>query len=298
MDKIKVAITELLDKLGTSDFWIGLGWIVFKIILILVAAKVLMNFGRIMIERVLSHRTMRMDERRGKTIIALLINILRYVVYFLAVLTVLSNIGVNVTTLVAGAGVAGLAIGFGAQSLVKDVITGFFIIFEDQFGVGDNVMINTNLQIRGNVEEVGLRITKVRAYTGEIHIIPNSQIMQVTNYSKTNSLAVVDISVAFEEDLQRVYEVLKAVGVQVQLENENVVGEPQVLGVQTFGPSNAVVRMTLDCKPMEHYGVGRILRHEIMKAFIKEGIEIPYPKQVALFPGQAEVDEKKAAAGN
>ncbi|ARU60884.1 mechanosensitive ion channel protein MscS [Tumebacillus avium] len=296
METIQKTLANLGATLASTEFWLGLGWIVFKIVLILVAAKLVMNLGRVMIERVLSHRTMRMDERRGKTIIALLLNVMRYVVYFLVVLMILSNIGINVTTLIAGAGVAGLAIGFGAQSLVKDVITGFFIIFEDQFGVGDNVMINTNLQIRGNVEEVGLRISKVRAYTGEIHIIPNSQIQQVTNFSKTNSLAVVDVSVAYEEDLQKVFAVMKEVGHAVQAENENVLGDPQVLGVQMIGPHNVVVRMTMDCKPMEHYGVGRELRQKIKEAFDREGIEIPYPKQVALFPGQSDMDEQKKAA--
>ncbi|ASS73570.1 hypothetical protein CIG75_00330 [Tumebacillus algifaecis] len=292
------ALANLGASLTSTDFWLGLGWMLFKIVMILVVGKIVMKLWRLMVVRVISHRTMRMDERRGKTIVSLLLNVMRYVVYFLVLLTILSNIGLDVSTLLAGAGVAGLAIGFGAQSLVKDVITGFFIIFEDQFGVGDNVMINTNLQIRGNVAEVGLRITKVRAYTGEIHIIPNSQIRQVTNFSKSNSLAVVDVSVAFEEDLQHVYEVLKQVGLEVQAENENVLGEPQVLGVQMIGPSVVVVRMTMECKPMEHFGVGRFLRYKIKEAFEREGIEIPYPKQVALFPGQPSAEEKQAAAGS
>ncbi len=276
-------IVRMKTTLIDPDFWLNIGWVVFKIVLILVLAKLAVRFGNVIIERTISHRAMRLDERRSKTLTTLLLNMSRYVVYFFVFLTVLANLGLDITTLIAGAGVAGLAIGFGAQSFVKDVITGFFIIFEDQFGVGDNVMINTNLQIRGNVDEVGLRITKVRAYTGEIHIIPNSQIQQVTNYSKTSSLAVIDVSVAFEEDLEKVFAVLRRIGEESVGQVEHMTGEPQVLGVQMFGQSEVVVRMTVECAPMEHFAVARELRKRVKEEFTKEGIEIPYPKQVHLF---------------
>jgi small conductance mechanosensitive channel len=163
------------------------------------------------------------------------------------------------------------------------VITGFFIIFEDQFGVGDNVMINTNLQIRGNIDEVGLRITKVRAYTGEMHIIPNSQILQVTNYSKTSSLAILDVAVSFEEDLEKVFDVLRRVGAEAEGQVENMTGVPEVLGLQMMGPSQMIVRMTVECAPMEQFAVSRVLRKRIKEAFEREGIAIPYPKNVTVF---------------
>ncbi|MGZ4107014.1 MAG: mechanosensitive ion channel family protein [Tumebacillaceae bacterium] len=287
--------TKFLDNTGTKlidpDFWMAIGWGLVKIILILALAKITIRVGNTAIEKILSHRAVRMDERRSRTLTTLLTNMMRYAVYFFVALTILSNLGFNVTTLIAGAGVAGLAFGFGAQSLVKDVITGFFIIFEDQFGVGDTVMINTKNEIRGNVEEVGLRITKIRAYTGEMHIIPNSQIQQVTNYSKTNSLAVLDVSVAYEEDLRRVFDVLHEVGKAAHDELEGIVGEPQVLGVQMFAASEVIVRMTVDCRPTENFSVARELRKRIKEAFDAQGIEIPYPKQVNLH-----VDNKLADA--
>lgn len=292
--------TKFLDNTGSKmidpDFWMGIGWGLLKIILILVLAKITIRVGNATIEKILTHRAVRMDERRSRTLTTLLTNMMRYAVYFFVALTILSNLGFNVTTLIAGAGVAGLAFGFGAQSLVKDVITGFFIIFEDQFGVGDTVMINTKNEIRGNVEEVGLRITKIRAYTGEMHIIPNSQIQQVTNYSKTNSLAVLDISVAYEEDLRRVFEVLQEIGNAAHDELPGIVGEPQVLGVQMFGASEVVVRMTVDCKPTENFAVARDLRKRIKEAFDREGIEIPYPKQVTLYHN-TQLEELKPQQG-
>lgn len=289
MDTLSQLYAQFSATVISPDFWMNILWVIVKIALIILIAKFIMRFADRAITRLLSHRAMRMDERRAKTMTTLLINVLHYAVYFIVGLTILANLGINVTTLIAGAGVVGLAIGFGAQSLVKDVITGFFIIFEDQFGVGDNVMINTNIEIRGNIEEVGLRITKIRAYTGEIHILANSQIQQVTNYSKANSLAVLDISVAYEEDLQKVFQVLEAVGAEAHDEIDTILNKPQVLGVQMFGASEVVVRMTADCKPMEHYAVARELRRRVKIAFDREGIEIPYPKQVTMFNGKATV---------
>ena len=284
MQSFIATFSKLKETVVSPEFWISVGWVVLKIALILIIAKVAIRVANSVVGRVLGHRAVRLDERRSKTLTTLVLNVMRYAVYFFVVLTVLANLGLDVTTLIAGAGVAGLAIGFGAQSLVKDVITGFFIIFEDQMGVGDNVMINMNPNLRGNVEEVGLRITRVRAYTGEMHIISNAQINQITNYSKTNSLAVVDVSVAYEEDLERVFAVLKDVGYQAKVDMEAIVGEPQVLGVQTFGAHDVVVRMTMDCKPMENSPVARELRKRIKARFDQEGIEIPYPKTV-LFGG-------------
>ncbi|MGB8956435.1 MAG: mechanosensitive ion channel family protein [Tumebacillaceae bacterium] len=284
---------KLKETVVSPEFWLSVGWIVVKIALILIIAKVAVRVANTLVGRVLGHRAVRLDERRSKTLTTLVLNVMRYVVYFFVVLTVLANLGLDVSTLIAGAGVAGLAIGFGAQSLVKDVITGFFIIFEDQMGVGDNVMINMKPELRGNVEEVGLRITRVRAYTGEMHVISNAQIMQVTNYSKTNSLAVVDVSVAYEEDLERVFAVLKDVGYQAKEDLDTIVGEPQVLGVQTFGAHDVVVRMTMDCKPMENFPVARELRKRIKARFDEEGIEIPYPKTVLFGGNVADADNKE-----
>lgn len=285
MDTIAKLWERMLDKLASPEFWTLIGMAALKIVVILILARIVLKIADVAIVRGLGHKAIRMDERRSNTLTKLLLNVVHYVVYFLVGLTILNNLGLDVTTLIAGAGVAGLAIGFGAQSLVKDVITGFFLIFEDQFGVGDHVMINTNNQVVGNVIEVGLRISKVRAFTGEVHIIPNGQITQVTNYSKANSLAVLDFSVAYESDLDKVYAVLEEVGKKAKEELETIVAEPVVAGLQMFGASDVVVRMTVETLPMEHYVVGRAIRKMVKEAFDREGIEIPYPKQVNYFVG-------------
>ncbi|GAX89124.1 mechanosensitive ion channel family protein [Effusibacillus lacus] len=276
---------KMIEKTSNPAFWEDLlsGFFngLVKIAVLLVLAKIVIRLGSGAINRLLMNRAVRWDERRSRTLSVLSTNVLKYVVYFFVAITILEQF-IEIKTLLAGAGIVGLAVGFGAQSLVKDVITGFFIIVEDQFAVGDEIQTAT---YRGTVEEIGLRITTIRAWTGEVHIIPNGQITNVTNFSKANSLAVIDVGVAYEEDLDRVFETLKEVLRKAQEELPTIVGEPQVLGVQNFGPSEVTVRVTADCVPTKHIPVARELRRRIKQAFDEKGIEIPYPKQVLMTPG-------------
>src|SRR5690625_635199 len=140
----------------------------------------------------------RVSDRREKTLHKLLDNTLVYSIYIIVFMTILQTLGVKVGALLAGAGVAGLAIGFGAQSLVKDIIAGFFIVFEDQFSVGDYVSVSG---AEGTVEEIGLRTTKIKSWTGERFVIPNGNISEVINYSIHNGLAIVDINIPYESDI-------------------------------------------------------------------------------------------------
>lgn len=249
-----------------------------KILFILIAARFIVKIGSAAIERsILNKETLRFDTRRTKTIARLVRNILTYTVYFIALLLVLGQMNFNLAPLLAGAGVLGLAIGFGAQNLVRDVITGFFIIFEDQFAVGD--MIQTG-NFKGVVEEIGLRITKIRNWTGEIHIIPNGSIVEVTNFSIHNSVAVVDISVAYEADIDQAMKVIQETVKVTYKDDENMVKEPEVLGVQTLGASDVIIRVVAECKPMTQFVVARKMNAELKKALDKNGIEIPYPRVV------------------
>ncbi|NRK74326.1 mechanosensitive ion channel, partial [Salmonella enterica subsp. enterica serovar Typhi] len=138
---------------------------------------------------------------------------------------------IDVKALLAGAGIVGLAVGFGAQSLVKDIITGFFIIFEDQFSVGDQVRIGT---YEGVVEEIGLRTTKIKGFTGEVNIIPNGSIIEVTNFSINNSKAIVDVSIAYQGDINRAEKVIQELIEKLPEQYEDIVGVPELLGVQNI----------------------------------------------------------------
>lgn len=284
LNRFQEIYTYLWSSLTNADLWLAVLYGLIKIIFVLIAAKVIISVGSAAFARLFENRAMRLEERRMRTLTVLCSNVLRYVVYFFVFMTILEQLHFEIKTLLAGAGIVGLAVGFGAQSLVKDVITGFFIIFEDQFGVGDQIQTG---KYNGTVEAIGLRITKIRAWTGEVHIIPNGQITDVTNFSKANSLAVIDIGVSYEEKLERVFDTLKEVLIKAQLELDAIVGEPQVLGVQNFGPAEMVVRVTADCRPTENIPVSRELRKRIKKAFDEKGIQIPYPKPVPVTAGTA-----------
>lgn len=244
------------------------------------ASRILIRIFYRFVDHVIANREdkpLTVRVRRTRTMGKLLRNTVSYTVNFFTILLVLDQLGFKLLPLLAGAGVVGLAIGFGAQNLVRDVITGFFIIFEDQFGVGDVVQIG---QVKGTVEEIGLRVTKIKGWTGEIHIIPNGTIQQVANFSIHNSVAVIDVSVAYEADIDKAIRVLKETAMEVYKKNEDIVEEPEVLGVQSLGASEILLRVTAECKPNTHFAAGRIMNEEIKKAFDRNGIEIPYPKMV------------------
>lgn len=250
---------------------------IIQIVLLFIASRISIRVLYHLVSKFLNSKAMRADERRRNTMISLLHNIIRYAVYFIYILMTLQILGFHIETLLAGAGIAGVAIGFGAQSLIKDVLTGFFILFEDQYGVGDSVQIN---QFSGTVIHIGLRITRVQAWTGEIEIIPNGQITTVTNYSKSNSIAVIDISVSYDTDIPYATAVMKSVMDQLKNENENIVGSVAVLGVLSLNASDISLRATAECVPTKQSGVERMARQKIKEAFDREKIEMPYPQTV------------------
>jgi moderate conductance mechanosensitive channel len=269
---------NIYQHVTNTEMWIDIGMIALKIIAIIVLSRILISIVQAAVNKVFTHRQgnkLQLDQRRVDTMRVLVNNVAQYAIYFLALLMVLQQMGIDLRPVLVSAGVLGLAVGFGAQSLVRDIITGFFIIFEDQFAVGDYVTINN---MTGTVQEIGLRITKLRSWTGEVFIFPNGTINQVTNFSLANTLAVVDVSVAYEEDLDQVESVLKDILKQAKTEIPDVVEDPQILGVQALGPSEVVMRIIAECKPNTHTPVSRNLRAMIKTEFIKRGIEIPYPK--------------------
>jgi small-conductance mechanosensitive channel len=280
MTELEKETQEVIEKTLNEELWINVGQVSLKILAIIIIGAIVIKVGKAAIIRAFKVRQMsplRISERREATILKLLQSVLAYAVYFIAIIMILSNLGVNVSAILAGAGVVGLAVGFGAQSLVKDIITGFFIIFEDQFAVGDHVKIG---QFEGDVEMIGLRTTKIKSWTGEVNIIPNGSIIEVTNFSLHNSLAVVDISVAYEEDIQRVEAIIQDLLLSLKDKYEDIVNPPELLGVQTLAPSEVMLRVTVETLPMRHVYIARQLRREIRQCLDQHGINIPYPKMV------------------
>lgn len=219
------------------------------------------------------------EQRRADTLSTILKSVFRYAIYFIGIMTI-AGFFVEVTSLIAVAGVGSLAIGFGAQSLVKDVVTGFFIFLEDQFSVGDYI---TTGGFGGIVEVMGLRTTLIRDFGGDLHIIPNGGITHVTNHSRGNMRAMIDVGIAYEQDIQRAIGILNALCERVAKDNDNIIDGPYVLGVQELGDSSVNIRITAQTVNMEQWAVERLLRQEIKETFDKEGIEIPYPKNVIYY---------------
>ncbi|WP_370454574.1 mechanosensitive ion channel family protein [Geobacillus sp. C56-T2] len=273
-------VDELLAFLTDETLWLEIGKGALKIVLIFLVCAVAVKVLKVAVHnmfRVREKAPIRISERREATLVRLLDNVITYVLYFIALLMILDTFGVPVKGLLAGAGVVGLAVGFGAQSLVKDVITGFFIIFEDQFAVGDYVRIGN---FEGYVEEIGLRVTKIKSWTGEVHILPNGSIIEVTNFSLHNSLAVVDVSIAYEEDIEEAEQAIRELLPQLPAKYEDMVAPPELLGVQNLASSEVILRITCETKPMRHLAVARAIRKEVKMLLDERGIEIPYPRLV------------------
>lgn len=266
----------------TIDNYMTIGLKIIKIILICIAANILIRVGSFLIRSIFDSQArsrVSINKTKNETLKALTKSILRYTVYFIAVLMILGELGVNTSSILATAGIGGLAIGFGAQSLVKDVISGFFIIFEDQYGVGDFVKIQ---DITGTVEEIGLRITKIRGFKGDINIIPNGQITVVTNYSRENSAAVVEVNLAYENDIDKAIAIMEKVSREYAAQNPDIVEEPKVFGITAMDHVGITLRLVARTLPLKHWGVERELRKLIKEAFDENNIQISYPRFVIL----------------
>ncbi|MBN2242833.1 MAG: mechanosensitive ion channel family protein [Acidobacteria bacterium] len=230
--------------------------------------------------------TMSESEKRARTL-GKIINSAGYVLIIgIAFTMVLSEFNMDIMPIITGAGIAGLAIGFGAQNLVRDVISGFFLILEDQIRVGDVVRINGT---GGVVESIKLRTTVLRDLQGTVHIFPNGEIKQVSNMTKEYSYAVLDVGVAYKESVDDVMEILKGVGEELQRDAEfgALLMEPlEILGVDAFADSQVTLRIRVKTLPLKQWTVERELRRRIKNTFDAAGIEIPFP-HVSVYFGDA-----------
>ncbi len=231
--------------------------------------------------------TMNEREKRAATLGKVLRNIISAAIWSVALLMILKELKIDIGPLLAGVGIIGLAVGFGAQSLVKDIVAGMFILVENQYDVGDVIKV---AGASGKVEKVTLRSTRLRDAEGKVHIIPNGSMDVVTNMTKRYSRFVLDIGVAYKEDVDEVMALLKEIGDELQADPEfggKIIEPLQVLGVQDFADSAVVIRSLFTTKPMEQWGIGREFRRRIKNTFDAKGIEIPFPHQT-IYLGEAE----------
>ncbi|HXL18001.1 MAG TPA: mechanosensitive ion channel family protein, partial [Streptosporangiaceae bacterium] len=203
------------------------------------------------------------------------------IMYCATVVAVATRIGIPITSLVAPAAVAAVALGFGAQRIVQDILAGFFIITERQYGFGDLIRLtvpNSTLPAQGTVEDVTLRVTSVRTVDGELVITPNGQITQVTNLSRDWARAVVDVPVPAAMDVNQVTDALRLIGEQAYEEpdlRQLLLDQPTVMGVQSIDVNEFQVRLVARTLPGKQFDVGRILRARIAAVFRSEGIHLP-----------------------
>jgi small-conductance mechanosensitive channel len=214
-------------------------------------------------------------EQRAKAVGQLLRSVVAFTVWGIALLLIFSILGINVAPLLASASVVGVALGFGAQTLVKDFLAGIFLIIEDQFGVGDVVDLGPAM---GTVEEITLRVTRLRDLTGIVWYVRNGEILRVANRSQGWTLAIVDIPVAYKEDLERVRNVIDRVGQETDADSaydDVLLGVPTYAGVESVTGDAVFVRITAKAAPTQQIPASRAIREKVKVAFDRQGIKVP-----------------------
>jgi len=219
-------------------------------------------------------------EERAKTLSDVFNTTTTVVVFIIVILMILPELGIAIAPLIAGAGIIGLAVGFGAQNLVRDYLVGLFIIIEDQYAIGDVVRVG---DITGQVEILNLRRTALRDLDGIQHNIPNGEVKIASNYTKDWSRINLDVPVSYSSDIDKVTAILNRVGKELAEDpqyKDFLLEAPQVLGLDRFGESEIVLKMLGKTKPLKQWDMTRELRKRIKKTFDQEGIEIPFPQRV------------------
>ncbi len=216
-------------------------------------------------------------QKRARTISKIISNAALVIIISVSAMMVLSEFGMNIAPIITGAGVVGLAVGFGAQNLVRDVISGFFLILEDQIRVGDMAKING---IGGMVETIRLRTTTLRDFEGTVHIFPNGGINSVANMTKEYSYCVIDVGVAYKEKVDEVMELLEQIGAEFEKDPNcasMALGPLEILGVDDLAESQVTIKIRIKTLPLKQWAVGRELRRRIKNTFDNKNIEMPFP---------------------
>lgn len=217
------------------------------------------------------------NQQRVQALMAVLSSIVAVIIRLIGLFTVLGVLGINLGPLIAGAGIAGVALGFGAQSLVKDYLSGMLMLIEDQFGVGDVIDVG---EANGVVEQVSLRTTRLRSIDGTVWHVPNGEIRRVGNMSQNWSRFVLDVNVAYEAEVSNAIDALTELLQEFSHDaqwSSKLIGPPEVLGVESLSPTAVVVRMVVTTLPAQQWSVGRELRKRVKDRFDELGIDIPHP---------------------
>lgn len=277
------AATLIVRRFETLESFAPYGPLLIRIISLFFAASVVVELSRILIARLLPRAAADTTEdagRRRQTFVSIIQGLIKYAIYFCVSMMVLSDIGVDPTPILAGAGIVGLTVGLGAQKIVQDMVNGLFLLFEDQILQGDYVRVDDT---EGVVEQLSLRITRIRDRYGRLHLLRNGEIQNVINYSRGWTLAVVDMSVAYESDLARALEVMQEVTAELPEQlPDAVTSPPEIKGIEAIDESCLRVRIETRVAPGRHFEVKRALHRLLVDGFNANGLEIPYPKAVEI----------------
>lgn len=281
-----------MENLITVEFWQNvyeksLTWIitelppiVIMLIVVLISLRLLKAaFNRL--AKIILKRSQEAEdkeaEKRVNTLIGIVRGITKIVIWAIFIMTVLKKVGIDIGPIIASAGIIGLAVGFGAQELVRDVISGFFMLLENQIRTGDVAVINGT---GGLVEKIEMRTITLRDFSGVVHIFQNGKINTLSNMTKEWSAMVFDVGVAYKEDVDKVAEIMKQVGEGLNSDPEfgpKILEPIEILGLDQFGDSAIVIKARIKTKPIEQWVVGREYRKRLKKAFDQNNIEIPFP---------------------
>lgn len=284
-----------MEKLFTNEFWDTLlkdlqGWIINELpglIIIIIVLFLLSRFFAFSLKRMkqsLIRKAKKSDkrdagevEKRINTLVGILSGGIKIILWSVLFMIVLKKFGVDIAPLLASAGIIGVAIGFGSQELVRDFISGFFILLENQVRTGDVAVINGT---GGLVEKIELRTMTLRDFSGVVHIFQNGKINTLSNMTKEWSAIVFDIGVAYKEDVETVMEVMREVGDEIQKDEtfgQNILEPIEIFGLDKFGDSALVIKARIKTRPIEQWNIGREYRKRLKKAFDQRNIEIPFP---------------------
>lgn len=265
--------TSIFGDVGSMTSMLKINWgTIFRVGAIIILMVVLSKITAFIIEK------LKPKTGKGKSLQTLMRSAVNYIAVIITVFWCLSALGVNVSTLVAGAGIITLAISFGAQSLIEDVVTGIFLVFEDQFNVGDYIEVDG---FRGTVENIGIRVTTVKGPGSNFKIINNSSIKNILNRSQSSSIATTTVSVSYKEDVRRVEQVLNDLFPKIkEMYPEVFLEPPKNFGIDQLGDSGVVFKIAATINEKDLFTAPRIMNREIKIAFDEAGVEIPFPQVV------------------
>ena len=287
-------MSSLFEPLTKIETYENLAIKIALIIIYIIVALIVIAILNKVIEQAfkIQNRSSKGNKKRSRTLISLVQNVVSYIVWFIVITTILSKFGISVEGIIASAGVVGLAVGFGAQTIVKDIITGFFIIFENQFDVGDYVKINSGgtTVAEGTVKSIGLRSTRINTITGELTILPNGSMGEITNFSITNGFSIVEIPVSVEENLDKVEKRLNKLFTAMRSKYYLFITDPVVEGIDSLDETKVTFRISAETIPGEGASGSRILRKEIQRVFVQEGIKLPQPIYIKIIINKANLN--------